>query len=479
AAAQAVDPTVKVSLKNGGGIRAAIGEVDADGNLLPPQANAASGKLDGQISQLDIDNALRFNNGLTLLTLTATGLKQILEHGVAATADGATPGQFPQVSGLDFSFDPTQQAIEFTRDAEGNVTGIATEGQRVQSLAITSETGFVTDVIVENGELVGDPNREIRIVTLDFLAGGGDGYPFPEFGDNPVDLVNAETPEQTGAATFADDGSEQDALAEFLRSNFPADDDATTPAFIDSETAPIEDTRIQNLAVDGATDTVLEAPLAQVFPVFTSTPDLEAENVGTMFYDGTNFDSNDEVNTTLTNGATALGNDAVFDNLVGFYEIIDGTGGIDTDGDGEADLQPGDAGYARAAITNRVDNFGIRAGSSGNPALNTSVDEFGNVILAGGTRYAPFVIAGGGPLGFQGFIDAEDAAAAAGGTFNGAAEFLEDVVAYFSFVGANPDGAEHLQSRGNNVFGFEDLPSNIFSDMDFNDAVFSFEFSID
>ena len=169
-----------------------------------------------------------------------------------------------------------------------------------------------------------------------------------------------------------------------------------------------------------------------------------------------------------------MGNDAVFDNLVGFYEVTDANGGIDTDGDGVADLMPGDAGYARAAIANRVDNFSIRAGSSGDPTLNTTVEQFGDVILAGGRRFAPFVIANGGGLGFDGFIAAEDAEG--DGVFNDAADFSEDQVVYFSFVGANPDGVAHLQSRGNNVFGFEDLPNNIFSDMDFNDAIFSFSF---
>ncbi|QSX70222.1 MAG: DUF4114 domain-containing protein [Dolichospermum sp. DET69] len=47
--------------------------------------------------------------------------------------------------------------------------------------------------------------------------------------------------------------------------------------------------------------------------------------------------------------------------------------------------------------------------------------------------------------------------------------------AYFSFGVANPDGAAHLRSFGNNTFGFEDLPAGVgVSDYDFNDAVFSF-----
>jgi hypothetical protein len=54
---------------------------------------------------------------------------------------------------------------------------------------------------------------------------------------------------------------------------------------------------------------------------------------------------------------------------------------------------------------------------------------------------------------------------------------MTHAVAYFSFGSANPDGTEHLQSRGNNIFGFEDLPGNLgISDMDFNDAVFKFNF---
>ncbi|MDJ0733021.1 MAG: nucleoside hydrolase [Nostocaceae cyanobacterium] len=243
--AQTLDSTVQVSLKNGGGIRAAIGEVDADGTLLPPQDNPISGKQTGEISQLDIVNTLRFNNGLSLLTVTAQEFEQIIEYGVAATADGATPGQFPQVSGINFSFDPSLQPIVFQRDADGNVTGVETDGDRIRSLAIVDDNGEILDVIVENGELVGDANRPIRLVTLDFLAGGGDNYPFPEFGENRVDLTQPNDAPRTGNATFAADGSEQDALAEFLVENFPVDGNISFNAV---ETSPESDTRIQNLS---------------------------------------------------------------------------------------------------------------------------------------------------------------------------------------------------------------------------------------
>ena len=237
AAAQLADSSVLVSIKNGGGIRAAIGEVDSEGNLLPPPANPAAGKLEGDISQLDIENTLRFNNGLTLLTLTAAQLVTVLEHAVAATGPGNTPGQFAQVSGINFSFDVTQPA-----------------GSRVQSAVIVDGDGTPVDVLVQDGALAGDSEREIRIVTLDFLAGGGDAYPFADFvaADpalaNRVELQDVLT--DAGGATFAAPGTEQDAFAEFLLDNF-----SETP-FAGAEADPADDTRIQNLAV--RSDTVLD-----------------------------------------------------------------------------------------------------------------------------------------------------------------------------------------------------------------------------
>ena len=115
--------------------------------------------------------------------------------------------------------------------------------------------------------------------------------------------------------------------------------------------------------------------------------------------------------------------------------------------------------YARYAIRNRVDAFSLRGGSSGDPSRNTTVEQFGNLFLVGGQLYAPFIIANGGALGFEGFLAAEGTEG--DGIFNDAADFVNDRVTYFAFSGANPDGVAHLQSRGNNTFGFEDLPGNL------------------
>lgn len=261
--AKTIDPEVVISIKNGGGIRDDIGEVivppgatNPDDFLkLPPQANELAGKEEGDISQLDIENTLRFNNGLTLLTLTAEELLTVIEHSISETADGETPGRFPQVSGLAFSFDDDLPAND-----------------RVVSLAIQDREGNIIDTVVEDGELVGDRDRTFRTVTLNFLAGGGDSFPFPD--TDRVDLTQTDEAERTGVATFAPDGSEQDALAEFLAANF------ATTSFNLEDTSPEFDERIQNL--DFREDTVLETGTGVVL---VGTPGSDKSLVGTDFED--------------------------------------------------------------------------------------------------------------------------------------------------------------------------------------------------
>jgi len=227
AAAREFDPSVVLSIKNGGGIRSAIGVIDTEGNLLPPPGNPSANKPDGTISQLDLENSLRFNNGLTLLTLTGAELAAVIEHAVAASEPGATPGQFGQIGGGQFLYDSTQPP-----------------GSRVVSLILLDSTGGTAEQIIAAGEVF-DPDKQYRIVTLNFLAGGGDGYPFGDALSAPdrVDLGDVLT--DPGAATFADPGSEQDALAEFLLENHGPG--AGTP-YSQAETPASQDSRISDLA---------------------------------------------------------------------------------------------------------------------------------------------------------------------------------------------------------------------------------------
>jgi 2',3'-cyclic-nucleotide 2'-phosphodiesterase (5'-nucleotidase family) len=236
--ARRYDPTVTVSIKNGGGIRSAIGVVNAVGNTVsldPPAANPLAGKLEGDISQLDIENSLRFNNQLSALTLTAAGLRTILEHGVAASGPGQTQGRFPQVSGVRFSYDETLPA-----------------NARILNAVITDSANVTVDTLVMNGVLHGNPARTFRVVTLNFLAGGGDGYPFNTLGTGRVDL-NTLPDAGPGVATFTGAGSEQDAFAEFMKSFH------STNAYAIDDTPVSLDTRIEevNERLDDILDTGL------------------------------------------------------------------------------------------------------------------------------------------------------------------------------------------------------------------------------
>lgn len=226
--AQQLDPAVKVSIKNGGGIRASIGEVNETSpgvyEKLPPQANPLSGKLQEEMSQLDAENSLRFNNRLTVLEVTASGLKQLIEHGFAAWTPTATPGQFCQLGGCKVAFDPSLTAMS-----------------RIKSLVIVDDNDIITDTIVKDGSVFGNANRPIKIVTLNFLAGGGDGYPFPSLGTNFVDLDTASALGQ-GSFNFTVTGSEQDALAEYMNSMY------AITGFDEEDTEIEKDERIQNLA---------------------------------------------------------------------------------------------------------------------------------------------------------------------------------------------------------------------------------------
>lgn len=235
--ARQYDPEVKISLKNGGGIRSAIGYVNSVGSnviLEAPQANPGAGKNTGDISQLDVENSLRFNNGLVIVSTNVPGVKRLLEHGISATKPGATPGQFPQIGGVALSYDSTKAV-----------------GSKIWSLVIIDSVGNRRDTLVRNGQFAGDTNRIYKMVTLNFLANpsgagspvGGDGYPFPAVITSRVNLDTAI--KSTGTATFAAIGSEQDAFAEYML----AKHNTSGTAFSVRDTTIPGDRRIQLLNV--------------------------------------------------------------------------------------------------------------------------------------------------------------------------------------------------------------------------------------
>ena len=127
-----------------------------------------------------------------------------------------------------------------------------------------------------------------------------------------------------------------------------------------------------------------------------------------------------------------VNSDAEYDNSFGFYVIDDSNGRI-------GDLLPGDPGYAEAAVSQQLDT------DAGLPA---------------GTLVAPFIIADGTSEEFL----AENPLNQSG----------EDVMAYFTFMGANPDGVDHVRLLGDNTIGFEDEWNG--GDRDYNDLVVQVNF---
>jgi 2',3'-cyclic-nucleotide 2'-phosphodiesterase (5'-nucleotidase family) len=354
--ARSVDPTVVVSLKNGGGIRSQIGSIDVvTGAKEPTEANASAGKPEGGISTLDIENSLRFNNSLSLVTVSVTKLKELLEHGIALYPN---QGRFPQVSGMAFSFDLTKPA-----------------GSRIVNLAIQDSQGNDLDVVVRAGQLQGDASRTIRMVTLNFLAGGGDSYPFPQDASaSRVDLFKADAP-LTGAATFSGDGTEQDALAEYLKTNHGTAD----RAYSEAETPAAQDLRLQNLAQrsDAVIDPVLVGSSGNdsTLPGASTIPGFDGR-LDTVF-SGAGDDDIDVASRGGYGNRIFAGSGA---NIVyaGTRDVITGGGDSDeiwaTDGNGN-----------RLSGLGGDDGFVI--GSTGNRALGGDGSDVFTILGEAGTNY--------------------------------------------------------------------------------------------
>ena len=116
-----------VALINGGSIR-------ADTILVP-----------GRLTRRDLLSILPYANKIVKLEVSGKTLREIMEHGVARTAEDAEPGRFPQVSGVKFSFDASRPP-----------------GSRIVDIKV-------------NGRPL-DEARTYTLATTNFLSGGGDDY---------------------------------------------------------------------------------------------------------------------------------------------------------------------------------------------------------------------------------------------------------------------------------------------------------------
>jgi len=145
-------PAPDVAFLNGGGIR--------NDSIIPA----------GDLTELDTFEMVPFPNFISVFeNIPRSQFKEILENAVSRTQPGDIPGgtgRFAQIAGFSFvwSGSGTAQVL----DADGNVT---VAGTRVQEVVLDDGT-----IIATGGAVV--PGPDLTVSTIDFLARGGDQYPF-------------------------------------------------------------------------------------------------------------------------------------------------------------------------------------------------------------------------------------------------------------------------------------------------------------
>lgn len=143
------DTNAQIAIMNGGGVRASIPA--------------------GDITLGEVLTVQPFGNLLATFELTGANVIAALENGVSrlVATDGVVSrtdlsGRFPQVSGIRFSFDPTQPA-----------------GSRIISVELDNGDGTFSPI---------DPDMVYTVVTNNFMRTGGDGYSvLAEQAINPYD----------------------------------------------------------------------------------------------------------------------------------------------------------------------------------------------------------------------------------------------------------------------------------------------------
>jgi Ca2+-binding RTX toxin-like protein len=163
---------------------------------------------------------------------------------------------------------------------------------------------------------------------------------------------------------------------------------------------------------------------------------LKVETLTTAAPLGTKLQGTHQLVDLLESGSVDLNaivtGDAAYKNTMGFYTVDDIDGRI-------GNFKPGDNGYAIAALNRSVMSM-------------TKGDVNNNKAFTGNSLLAPYLVANG---------TVQDVLT---GTKVGQIPQV-----YFSYMGANSDGQDHVRLLGDNKFAFEDQFGG--GDRDFNDAI--------
>ena len=115
----------------------------------------------GILTKRDVISILPFNNPIVKIELDGKTIREVIEHGVARSAEDNEPGRFPQISGMSFKYDTSKPA-----------------GSRVVELLV--------------GGAPVDESKRYTLATSDFLVTrGGDGYKMLSKGKVLIDAKSA------------------------------------------------------------------------------------------------------------------------------------------------------------------------------------------------------------------------------------------------------------------------------------------------
>jgi hypothetical protein len=402
---------------------------------------------------------------------TDTGTDDVTDTG---TDDGTDTGTDDVTdTGTDDGTDTGTDDVTDTGTDDGTDTG--TDDVTDTGTNDVTDTGTNDVTVNDSLSLVSDDVFNIKgndgKVTLEIKLTGLNSNGVNELGVFTVDdasgTIDGIAPGESG---YAEKALAKGQVIFSTITNFPAGFDAgSIEKLIEFES---NDNLRFYLVKDGSTDSVLNnnTPISNVLfadPSAVRITDLGANSFSLNWEDGSDNPSGFEdlqIQVQVTDQAIPLGTsgqnkpqgesldlrsiagsvnanfvvnrEASYNNFVGFYRVTDANGGIDTNGDGTADILPGQDGYVQAALNGRVSDISLNTNNGGTAELNTT--------LQGGAIYVPFLVADGG-------FDANNPNI------------------YFAFLGANSDGVDHVRMLGDNTFGFEDLRGG--GDKDFNDMI--------
>ena len=187
------------------------------------------------------------------------------------------------------------------------------------------------------------------------------------------------------------------------------------------------------------TDIVIDAELTEEIPEIGT--DTQGNNEGEM------LDLRNYAGKQIKIEAPIVREESAYENVVGFYVVENEDGAVIDPLTGNL-INPGEAGYTKAALRNSQNN----AFQMGEQGIG------GNREIGGGKIFAPFAIANGT---LEQVLDDNP---------------NNDPEVFFAHIAANSDGVDHIRNLGGNTWGFEDLAFG--GDSDFNDVVVQLDTSV-